>query len=354
MTSSPPRDAIALFGLPFDLGDTADTTARLRHAARAGERVWFSTANLDWLVMARRDAAFRRSVLDSDLVTMDGAPVAALARLAGVPGASRVAGADLFDALRAGETPLRVFFLGGREGAAERAVRALGAEGGGLVPVGHRNPGYGDVAAMSGADTIGAINDSGADLLVVSLGAAKGQAWIAANRDRLTVPLVSHLGAVVDFAAGTVARAPALVQRLGAEWAWRIGQDPQLWRRYATDAGALPGLLAEARTVRALAAPLASGADGEVRVEDGTAEVVGTPPMDALREALAAGPGTVRLGAAARPSLRTLGTLLLAREAARRAGTPLRVAAGTPALERLCAATLGTTVPGSAASEPTG
>ena len=347
MTLSPPaRDAVALFGLPFDVGDTASIAARLAEAAGAGERVWFSTANLDWLVMARRDPAFRRTILESDLVTMDGAPVAALARAAGLSGASRVAGADLFDALRAGEgrtreDALRVFFLGGREGAAERATEALRAGGGGLVPVGAVNPGYGDVAAMSGEDTIRAVNDSRADLLVVSLGAAKGQAWIAANRERLRVPLVSHLGAVVDFAAGTVSRAPALVQRLGAEWAWRIGQDPQLWRRYRTDAGALPGLLAQARTIRALAAPLSAPTDGGLRSEADTAEVIGTPPREALADALGGGVRRVRLGGAARPSLRTLGTLLLAREAARRAGESLEIVAETAGLRRLCAATLG-------------
>ena len=338
----PSRDAVALFGLPFDVGDTEGVAARLAEAAGAGERVWFSTANLDWLVMARREPAFRRTVLDSDLVTMDGAPVAALARAAGLPGASRVAGADLFDALWGREGgALRVFFLGGREGAAERATEALRAGGGGLVPVGFVNPGYGDVAAMSREDTICAVNDSGADLLVVSLGAAKGQAWIAANRERLRVPLVSHLGAVVDFAAGTVSRAPALVQRLGAEWAWRIGQDPQLWRRYRTDAGALPGLLAEARTIRALAAPLSAPSEGGVRSDGDTIELTGTPPRDALADAFARGVRTVRLGAAARPSLRTLGTLMLAREAARRAGAPLDIVPETAGLRRLCAATLG-------------
>ena len=337
------RDVVALFGLPFDVGDLPGTVATLRAAAASGSRLWFSTANLDWLVMAERDLAFRRSVLDSDRVTMDGAPVAALARLAGVEGATRVAGADLFDALRAGGRTLRVFFFGGRDGAAERAAAAL-RDAEGLIPVGALNPGFGDVDAMSDPATIQTINDAQADLLVVSLGAAKGQAWIARNAPRLNAPLVSHLGAVVDFAAGTVARAPDAVQRLGAEWAWRIAQDPALWRRYAGDARALPRLAAQARTIRRLAAPMGSAANGDVRSGPDTIELSGTPPRDALRAALAERPGAeqaVVLAPDASLDLRALGTLLVAREAARRAGGRLAVRCATRDQERLCAVTLG-------------
>jgi len=78
---------------------------------------------------------------------------------------------------------------------------------------------------------------------VVALGAQKGQAWIERNRARLDVPVVSHLGAVVDFAAGTVRRAPAWMQRAGLEWLWRIKERPALWRRYFADGTALAMLL---------------------------------------------------------------------------------------------------------------
>ena len=348
MTAHAPRDVVALFGLPFDIGDTEEVASRLRRIALAGERCWLSTANLDWLLMAREDQAFRRAALDSDMLTMDGGPVAALARGAGVAGASRVAGADLFEALAAPtqERPLRVFFFGGRDGAAETATERLrenARAGAGLAPAGYLNPGYGDVSAMSAPDTLARINDSGADLLIVSLGAAKGQAWIARNRHALTAPIVSHLGAVVDFTAGTIARAPSVVQRVGAEWAWRIGQDPALWRRYARDAAALPGLLAEARTLRALtSAQDAAGGEGSLQHDRtcGTLRVTGPAPTDQLREALSTARRVV-LAEDARPSLRALGVLLLAREEARREGRTLLVEGEGPRAARLVAASLG-------------
>ena len=96
---------------------------------------------------------------------------------------------------------------------------------------------------MSSEQTIRRINASNADLLVVALGARKGQAWIERNRARLKVPVVSHLGAVVDFAAGRIRRAPLWIQRAGLEWLWRIKEQPSLWRRYSSDGLALAMLL---------------------------------------------------------------------------------------------------------------
>ena len=41
------------------------------------------------------------------------------------------------------------------------------------------------------------------------------------------------VGAAFDYIAGTIHRAPALVQRMGLEWAYRTSQDPRrLARRY--------------------------------------------------------------------------------------------------------------------------
>jgi N-acetylglucosaminyldiphosphoundecaprenol N-acetyl-beta-D-mannosaminyltransferase len=95
---------------------------------------------------------------------------------------------------------------------------------------------------MSDDRIIQRINASGADFLVVALGARKGQAWIERNRARLAVPVISHLGAVLNFVAGTVKRAPSWMQRIGLEWLWRVKEEPALWVRYFRDGLALLGL----------------------------------------------------------------------------------------------------------------
>lgn len=233
------REVHCVLGLPFDAVDLAGAEARIRAAARSGERCFLSTPNVNFLVNSRSDDAFRRSIVNSDLSVADGMPIVWLARLMGIPIRSRVAGATLFEALRGGADPLSVYFFGGAEGLAEEAWRKLGVR-----CVGYAFPGYGSVESMSGDDVIAHINAARADLLVVSLGARKGQEWIERNRARLTVPVVSHLGAALAFAAGRVRRAPVWMQEAGLEWLWRVKEQPALWRRYLADGVALLKLCA--------------------------------------------------------------------------------------------------------------
>lgn len=244
------RDVHAVLGLPFDAVDLNQAVQHLRDAVRERQRCVLTTPNLNFAVGARSDAAFRASVLRSQLCVADGMPIVWLARLLGAPLAQRVAGSDVFEALKqsspraASQGRLRVFFFGGPEGAAQAAADALGARGGALDAVGHDAPGFVSVEAMSEPDRIERINASGADFVVVALGARKGQQWIEHNLDRLQAPLLSHLGAVVNFAAGTVARAPRWMQRTGLEWLWRIRAEPALWRRYWSDGSAFVRILA--------------------------------------------------------------------------------------------------------------
>lgn len=231
------RDVHCLAGLPFDAVTLEQAADRVRAAAKNQQRCFFSTPNLNFLMLAQHDPAFRESVLCSNLVIADGMPLVWVAKMLGIPIVERVAGSDLFEALRhdVSAAPMKVYFFGGPDGIAEQAAQRLNQQHGGLYCVGISSPGFVSVEAMSTPEQIAAINASGADFLVVSLGARKGQEWIMRNRAQLQVPIISHLGAVLNFEAQTVRRAPVWMQHVGMEWLWRIGQEPALWRRYAKD-----------------------------------------------------------------------------------------------------------------------
>jgi len=242
------RKVHCVLGLPFDLLDEEEAIERVRESASTGRPCFFSTPNLSFATAVQRDAALRDSVIRSDMSVPDGMPLIWAARLMGVPTKGRVAGSSMFERLwhrpKPGAQPLKVFFFGGADGVAARASAAINGDIKGVRCVGFESPGFGSVEAMSGDDLIGRINASGADFIVVSIGVAKGQAWIERNRERLTAPVISYLGAVVNFVAGNVQRAPRAFQRLGLEWLWRIKEEPALWRRYANDGWTYLGLLA--------------------------------------------------------------------------------------------------------------
>lgn len=239
------RPVYCILGLPFDAITMEQATAKIIAAARSKQRCFFSTPNLNFAVASLDGGEFRDSVIRSDLSVADGMPLVWIARLLGLPVTERVAGSSLFETLRnrPGKV-LLVYFFGGPDGVAEIAAGKLNASASGLICVGYKSPGFASVAEMSSDAVINAINDSKADFLVVALGAKKGQAWIEHNLARLNIPVVSHLGAVVNFVAGTVQRAPTWVAQLGAEWLWRIKEEPTLWKRYFNDGLTLLKLMA--------------------------------------------------------------------------------------------------------------
>jgi len=232
------RDVYCVLGIPVDAIAMPDVLRRIRAAAVSEAPFLISTPNLNFLVNGQSDPDFRESLLLSDLCPVDGMSIIWIARLLGAPIRQRVAGSDIFDALIADHglaKPLNVFLFGGAEGIAAAASQALNAHPSGLHCVGSLYPGFGSIDEMSQEDMIGNVNSSGADMLVVSLGARKGQLWLLRNHDRFLIPVRVHLGAAVNFLAGTVKRAPPSVQKFGLEWLWRIREEPYLWRRYWND-----------------------------------------------------------------------------------------------------------------------
>jgi exopolysaccharide biosynthesis WecB/TagA/CpsF family protein len=81
---------------------------------------------------------------------------------------------------------------------------------------------------------IDAINNANPDLLWIGMTAPKQEKWVYVHRDSLNVNChIGTIGAVFDFYAGTVKRAPLWWQRHGLEWLYRLLKEPKrMWRRY--------------------------------------------------------------------------------------------------------------------------
>lgn len=355
------REVYCILGVPVDLVTMPAVLARIQAAAADRAPFLLSTPNLNFLVMSQSDAAFRETLLASDLCPPDGAPIVWIARLLGVPITARTAGSDILEALKriAG---LRLFFMGGADGVAAAALNAFNSTQGGARCVGTLNPGFRPIEEMSGEDVIGEINASGADFLVASLGARKGQLWLHRNCARLAVPVRAHLGAALNFQAGTVKRAPALMREAGLEWLWRIKEEPRLFTRYLNDGIALLRLvLTRVLPLAALAwrqrararqgltiAPSLAIAPGPATAQaarcdfvtvrlggSATAENVGGA-IAVLREAAAAQKAlTLDLSAVRDIDARFLGLLLMLRKTLTGRGTALALTGLSPRLARV-------------------
>ncbi len=81
---------------------------------------------------------------------------------------------------------------------------------------------------------IDAINAANPDLLWIGMTAPKQEKWTYSHWEELDIHChVGTIGAVFDFFAGTVERAPMWWQRHGLEWLYRLMKEPKrMWRRY--------------------------------------------------------------------------------------------------------------------------
>ena len=83
-------------------------------------------------------------------------------------------------------------------------------------------------------EIISQINKAKPNLLWIGMTAPKQEKWIYENWDKLDISChVGTIGAVFDFYAGTVKRAPIWWQKHSLEWLYRLLKEPKrMWRRY--------------------------------------------------------------------------------------------------------------------------
>ncbi len=237
------RNVYCLLGVPIDALRCGDVLNVLRRVNRHKRHFILLTPNIHDIVQSKVDRAYRDAFAISDMSIADGAPVVWLARFLGLPVFERVAGSDLFDALQEGGAgEMTVFFYGGDSVVAAAACQSVNRSRGALRCVGWIAPGFGSLEDLARAEHIDRVNQASPDLLILSLG-KHGKPWIVHHAERINRGIISHLGAVINFAAGTVQRAPTLLRQMGMEWAWRILQEPALSWRYVNDALMLAHLI---------------------------------------------------------------------------------------------------------------
>lgn len=80
---------------------------------------------------------------------------------------------------------------------------------------------------------IDAINAAEPDVLFIGMTAPKQEKWAYKHFDQLKVAHVCCIGAVFDFYAGTIKRAPQWLINIGLEWFYRLIKEPRrMWKRY--------------------------------------------------------------------------------------------------------------------------
>ena len=181
-------------------------------------------------------AAFAEALLKGDALIPDGASIVLAFKLLRHEKIERIAGWDLFqyEMKKLNAKGGTCFFLGSSEG----TLQKIKAKAAGLYPniwIETYSPPY--KAEFSEEDNrrmIEAVNRVTPDLLWVGMTAPKQEKWAYRHWNELDIHChCGTIGAVFDFFAGTMERAPLWWQEHSLEWLYRLLKEPKrMWRRY--------------------------------------------------------------------------------------------------------------------------
>ncbi len=253
MAENPAPETLVILGVPFHNVTFEEAVSWAMQRIRERRPAYIATANVDFLMQAWRDPEMQRILLETDLVIADGQPIVALSPLFGPRLKQRVTGSDLTPLLAAAarDSGFSVFGLGGAPGIAQRAMQVLGERYPGLRVAGTLSPPQADILDLDHLRILETIEAAAPDIVLVAFGAPKQEKWSHLHIRHWKVPLAMGVGGTLDFLAGVQTRAPRWVQRLGAEWIWRMGTNPRrLLKRYAANLGFLFTTLVRVTAIR--------------------------------------------------------------------------------------------------------
>lgn len=220
------------------LKDLDILTSRAELAKLPEGKLLINTINAFSYDNARKDVLFSEALQKGDVLIPDGISIVKACRFLNAKSQpkERIAGWDLFvyEMEKLNRVGGKVMFLGSSD-AVLNLIRRRVAEKYPKIEVDTYSPPYKPVFSDEDNEAmISAINHSNPDLLWIGMTAPKQEKWAYTHLDRLDVHChIGTIGAVFDFFAGTVKRAPERWQRVGLEWLYRLLSEPRrMWRRY--------------------------------------------------------------------------------------------------------------------------
>jgi alpha-1,3-mannosyltransferase len=206
--------------------------ARIDQALAQRSRLNVCFANAQALNVACGNDRFR-SALRRFLVLNDGLGTDIASRIKfGRPFRENLNGTDFVpDFLEKTQYALRIFLVGTTDARVERAAEKLHLAYPRHTIVGWRNGFF--LGPQDVEQTCYDIRVSRADCVLVGMGNPLQELWIDKHGDETGACLFFAVGALLDFQAGSVRRAPVWVRNLRCEWTYRLLQEPlRLAQRY--------------------------------------------------------------------------------------------------------------------------
>ena len=199
------------------------------------------TPNVDHLVKLQKDKDFYDCYQNAEWVICDSRILFFFSHFLPRSLKTSISGSSFFTSYymyHKDDADCKIFLLGAKEGIAAKAMERINEKVGRQMVVGAHSPSFGfEKHEDECEELVRIVNESGANVLLVGVGAPKQEKWIMKYRDQMpNVKVFMALGATIDFEAGTLKRAPKIWQKIGMEWLYRCMKEPKrLFKRYFVD-----------------------------------------------------------------------------------------------------------------------
>lgn len=211
-------------------------------------KLLINTINAHSYNTARKDSLFAEALTNGDVLLPDGVSIVMACKWIKAKSLpkERIAGWDLFvfemEKLERESEELRtkseeskiVMFMGSSQKVLDLIVKRAAEVYPHLKVVTYSPPYKTEFSDEDNKAIIDAIHAANPDLLWIGMTAPKQEKWTYSHWKELNIHChVGSIGAVFDFFAGTMKRAPIWWQEHGLEWLYRLLKEPKrMWRRY--------------------------------------------------------------------------------------------------------------------------
>jgi N-acetylglucosaminyldiphosphoundecaprenol N-acetyl-beta-D-mannosaminyltransferase len=224
-----------LLGVAISAVDYKYVVAKIIEDALGGRRCTTTALAVHGVITGALDRAHRYRLNTFDLVTPDGQPVRwALNLLYGTNLHDRVYGPTMTLEVckEAALQGIPVYFYGSNRRVLDQLCARLREICPGLKIAGTHPSEFRHLSAEEQTLAADRIRSSGAQILFVGLGCPRQEVFTYEMSKHLTMPMLA-VGAAFDYHAGLLQEPPAVLQRAGLQWLYRLIQEPRrLWRRY--------------------------------------------------------------------------------------------------------------------------
>ena len=210
----------------------AEAAAEIVDLARSPQASQVCFVNADCVNIAFRNQAYRQTLREAKIVLADGIGVRIAGKVLHQHIRENVNGTDMLPYLCAAaeSAGASIFLLGARPGVPDEAAGWMTSHYPRLRIAGSH---HGYFSADEQSCVLQQIAASGADIVLVALGAPRQDTWVAEHLNELGVKVAIGVGGLLDFYAGRIPRAPVWLREVGLEWLYRFWQEPRrMWRRY--------------------------------------------------------------------------------------------------------------------------